>query len=89
MSKITNPLLIALRSSGIEIDCYRAYSSVYKDGRFRVKFYGCNRIRSQISVLGDMRRALVRQGFVDIDIQTPSEMRRLGPSSLIIRAVKV
>lgn len=39
--KISNPLLLTIRNSPLfpKIDCQRVYTTVRKDGTYRVKFY--------------------------------------------------
>ena len=82
MPKASNPLLIALRSSGIKMKCARTYSTVYKAGGFRVKLYIVDKTPEGI------RTALIRAGFANIKIETTTSGCYGFARSVTIRASK-
>ncbi len=73
-----NSLLIAIRRHHPVLDCYRTYTTVYKDGSFRVKLYG------QDAEPKNLVRDLQSDGFVDIAITRDPGGR--SPCAVTIRA---
>lgn len=69
--KASNPLLVALNALPIfNIPCQRKYTTIHKDGTYRVKFYDV--ALSKLPKRADMVKALASAGWTNITIDTYS-----------------
>lgn len=79
MSNPTNPLLVDIRAiPAFVVPCFRVYTTRYKGGGFRVKFFNHAPNENMFHLL---RHSLIRKGWSNVKIEVSDNHRHhsLGP----------